>query len=403
MDGIYARGPKTWRIAIEFDPDPKTGKRRQKFYTFHGMLKEAKEERTRLLRQRDVGQLTFVVSSKTTVAEYLEHWVNTQVAMNYRPKSYQNYHNQVRIYLIPTLGALQLTKLTSEQIREAFARLATGKGLAPRSLQLTKAVLHKALDDAVDEWKILSHNPMQNLRLPRVESETPRVWNEEEVGHFLTLTCQIPSPYGPLFWLALHTGMRPGEYLALRWQDLRGSFLQVCQTVQWLDGKHYFGAPKTRTGRRRIDLSPEAIEILRTHHRYQLEEKLKAGPAYQDQDLVFAYPDGSPLSGGNVADRFRSLVQKTGLPRISLYHLRHTMATTWLAAGVHPKVVSERLGHSKIAITMDTYSAVLPGLQSGALHTVESHLSRCQNVAKPGFTDVKAEPKVASLQGKRHR
>lgn len=173
-----------------------------------------------------------------------------------------------------------------------------------------------------------------------------------------------------MFVLAIETGMRPGEYLALQWQDVdfKNLSLSVRRTVKAKKGGgFYFSTPKTAKGNRSIDLSLELLDALKAHRILQLKAKMKLRNVYRDHDLVFANEIGDPLLIGNVRKRyFDQILKKAGLPRIRLYDLRHTSATMLLAGGEHPKVVAERLGHASTNLTLDTYSHVLPGMQKQA-------------------------------------
>jgi integrase len=172
----------------------------------------------------------------------------------------------------------------------------------------------------------------------------------------------------PLLRLAATTGMRRGEVLGLRWRDVdlqRGVLQVVQQRVRGADALTY-GPPKTSRGRRRIDLDPATVSAPREHRRRQLEDRLAFGPGYIDADLVFARADGSPLDPDVVSRSFERLARRVGLTPIRFHDLRHTHATLALAAGIHPKVVQERLGHSSVSITLDLYSHAVPAMQADA-------------------------------------
>jgi integrase len=172
--------------------------------------------------------------------------------------------------------------------------------------------------------------------------------------------------------LAALTGMRRGEVLGLRWADLDldEGWLAVCQTLVVVDNQICVSQPKTARGRRRIALDPVTISALRGHRRAQAAERLVAGPGWSDTGLLFTHEDGRPLHPEYVRRLFDRHLRRVGLPRIRLHDLRHTHATLALQAGVHPKVVSERLGHTTVAITLDVYSHAIPALQQDAATTV---------------------------------
>ena len=172
--------------------------------------------------------------------------------------------------------------------------------------------------------------------------------------------------------------MRRGELLGLRWQDvdLDGAVLNIQQTAQRIRGTGIvFRQPKTRLSRRAIALSAEAVAVLRRQRRTQAEGRLLAGAAYEDRDLVFATGLGSPLGPENVLRTWYGVVEAAGLPGLRVHDLRHAHATLMLGKGIHPKIVSERLGHASVNITLDTYSHVLPGLQAAAADALDALLA----------------------------
>jgi integrase len=187
------------------------------------------------------------------------------------------------------------------------------------------------------------------------------------------------TSYDSLVYLALMTGLRQGELLGLRWQDvnLEASVLHVRQTCQWLSGEGFiFRQPKTYRGTRPVALSRATVERLREHRRRQLEQRLAAGPAYEDNDLVFANALGAPVHPTNLRRAWLALAREAGLDRLRFHDLRHAHASLLLQQGVHPKIVSERLGHAGVAITLDLYSHVLPDLQAQAADGLDDLLSR---------------------------
>ncbi len=180
-----------------------------------------------------------------------------------------------------------------------------------------------------------------------------------------------------MIYLALATGARLGELLALRWRevDLDRGNLQVIRTARRITGKGIaYSEPKTHRSRRPVALSGETVQVLREHWRAQAERRLELGPTYADNGLVFASLTGHPLDDSNLRRAFRRTLADAGLPRLRFHDLRHSAATLMLRAGVHPKVVSERLGHATVGITLDTYSHVLPDLQRDAAEALDAVL-----------------------------
>ena len=195
--------------------------------------------------------------------------------------------------------------------------------------------------------------------------------------------------YHPLIHLAVYTGMRRSELLALRWQsvDLDLATLSVVQVMHRLRGGRFiFEPPKTAKSRRMVALSPTAVLALRAHKERQVSDKILMGSSLYDQDLVFCHPDGSPLKPDTVTHAFADLMSKARLPKIRFHDLRHTHASLMLKANVHPKIVSERLGHASVSITLDTYSHVAPGLQAAAALRFDEGMAEIETSKEPAET-----------------
>jgi integrase len=261
-----------------------------------------------------------------------------------------------------------LAKLTPQQIAACYGDL-LAKGLAPRTVQYAHAVLHRALDQAV-RWNLIVRNPTDAVDAPRPQRKEIAVLNAEQAQRFLDAA--KGDRLHALYVLALMTGMRQGELLGLRWQDvdLGAGSVSVRRTLVRTSQGWSWAEPKTAKGRRTVALPAIAVEALRQHRIKQLEERLRAGSIWDDHDLVFPNHTGKPLERQNVVKRsFRPLLNRAGLPA---NRLRHSAATLLLLLGEHPKVVQERLGHSTIGVTMDTYSHVLPDMQRKAADRLDT-------------------------------
>ena len=238
-----------------------------------------------------------------------------------------------------------------------------------------RSVLRNALQQAV-RWRMLPENPARSVDLPRWEKREMQALTPAEVARFREAAAS--DPWAVFFDFALATGMRPGEILALRWEDLDldAGTVTVRRALVGAGSRSRFAEPKTPKSRRTIPLPGSLIHALAAHKRRQAVHRLKLGPEYEDQDLVFASATGGPHDARNLADRhLKPILRRAKLPgSFRLYDLRHTCATLLLAAGVHPKVVSERLGHAGITLTLDTYAHVLPGMQRKAADRLEAIL-----------------------------
>lgn len=380
-EGIYKRGKsdKKWSIVINVGTDPKTGKRKQKWYSFTGTKRQAEAERVRLLGLRNTGALV-IDPTTATVEEYLQHWLRTYVASNCRPLTHRDYSYQMKHFIISLLGSKRLAKLTQAEVREAYATLLAegapgGKPVAANSMMTIHAVFHRALTHAV-KWGMIGRNPAEGIDLPRARRRDMTVWSVEDVRRFLNTVEGIQQPYGAFLSLAIMTGMRPSEIIALRWQDadLERGFLQIVQSIQRFNRTTVISEPKTASGRRRVALTPMAVALLKRQKASQNADRLRAGPAFQDSGLVFTNALGEPVKIEQARALFKQAIKAAGLPDIRLYDTRHTHASLLLHENVHPKIVSERLGHSNISVTLNVYSHLLPGLQDAAASKLDQLL-----------------------------
>jgi integrase len=272
-----------------------------------------------------------------------------------------------------------LQKLQPAHLQTLYSeKLASGRadgngGLAPRTVQYLHRILREALHQAV-KWQLVNRNVADATEPPRAARAQVKVWNDEQVRAFLAATQK--NYYAPIWHLALTTGLRRGELLGLRWEDVdfEDGVLRVRQSLVEVNGTPIFQEPKTKSGRRTVALFPVTLAELRAHRTRQLKHRLEIGPAWEGYDLVFASADGRPIYPANLARHFRRLVKELQLPAIPFHSLRHTHATLMLRDGMHVKVMSERLGHSSIAITLDTYSHVLPDMQRHALELMNESI-----------------------------
>jgi len=314
---------------------------------------------------------------KVTFGDYLlERWLST-VEHQLRPSTWDSYHRMIRLHVVPTLGAIPLQQLTAEHFDRLYARLLNsgrlrdGTGLSPKTVRYLHNTLRKALHDA-ERKQLVTRNVAQAADPPKVRqggNREMKTWTAEQLRDFLLAT-EGHRMY-VAFVLAATTGMRRGEVLGVRWQDvdLVARRLAVRQTVLTLNYAVSFGTPKTARGRRLIALDGSTVAVLQAHRRRQLEERAVA-EAYHDHDLVLARPDGEPVHPDYFSQCFDRTVARLGMPRIRLHDLRHTHATLGLAAGLQPKVISDRLGHATVAFTQDIYVHAIPRLEEEAAEKV---------------------------------
>ena len=335
-----------------------TGTKRK---TLYGKNREdVAEKLVDALSNRNQG-LVFDAGSQT-VGEYMEQWLQTSARESVRESTYESYRNQVRRYVVPAIGRVKLKRLSAMQIQGMY-RAMLDRGLSPRTVQYTHAVLHRALRQAV-RWGLVPRNVSEDVDRPRIRPEEIRPLNRHQARHLLNTAGESGDRFEALYVLALHTGMRPGELLGLKWEDVNFDEGGL-QLNRALAGKN-LTSPKTKRSRRRIDLSTASIAALKAHRKRQLEERMQKAGLWRDHGLVFPSTVGTPLFHRNVVRAFKNLLKRAGLPQSTrLYDLRHTCATLLLGSNVHPKYVQELLGHASIALTLDTYSHVLKGMDGG--------------------------------------
>ncbi|MBR1155892.1 tyrosine-type recombinase/integrase [Bradyrhizobium sp. JYMT SZCCT0428] len=371
---IRERSPGHWAIVFDV-PDPKTGKRRRKWYSFKGTKRQAQVESARLISEFKSGNA--LEPTKTTVSEYLEKWleyIRTQVS----PRTFERYGEIVRKNISPLIGTIQLTKLSPMAISTAYSTaLTSGRrkgsgGLSPRTVHHCHRVLKQALTQAV-RWQLMGRSPADSVDPPKVERTAMTTYDLKQTGELIEAlrgTCLfIPT------LLAVLLGMRRGEIAALRWRSvsLETAQLAVVESVEQMNSAVRLKPPKNGRART-VALGRTIVEELRAYRLTQAQGLLKLGVRLSDDNFVCAHADGEMMEPVWITREWARVIRGTGLPRYRFHDLRHAHATHLLASGTHPKVASERLGHSKIGITLDLYSHVMPGMQEDAAARADAAL-----------------------------
>lgn len=337
------------------------GKRNRK--AFYGKTRREVQEKLKIaLRAQQQGLP--LSSDRQTVTAYLTEWLGT-VKSSVRPSTWRRYEENVRLHTLPALGAHTLAQLGPQHLRALYTNRLEA-GLSPASVHHLHAVLHVALRQAERDG-IIARNVAALVTPPRTAHREMQTLSPEQARALLEAARE--DRLEALYVLAVTTGMREGELLALRWRDvdLEGRTVAVRSTLQWTPDGFELAETKTATSRRQVAVTDAAIAALRRHRGAQREGRVRVLAAWRDLDLVFANELGGPLSASNLLRRsFRPLLERAGLPRIRFHDLRHTAATLMLGLGRHPKVVSEMLGHSQISVTLDLYSHVTPTMQREA-------------------------------------
>jgi integrase len=333
--------------------------------------KEVADKLAKALSERSSG-LVFDAGT-LTLSEYLDRWLINSVRDTVRQRTWERYEQIARVHIKPALGRVRMTALTAAHVRSLY-RAKLDVGLASRTVQYIHTTLHKALKDAVADG-LIPRNVTDGIKAPRPKKKEINPLSPDQTRAFLRAVSG--DRFEALYVLAVHTGLRAGELLGLKWEDvdLEGGTLQVRRTLSETRTGHVFEAPKNGKGRN-IRLTPGAVDALKQHKATQNAERLKAGPTWEDNGLIFPSQRGTTMNEKNLTARsFKPILKRTGLPDIRLHDLRHTCATLLLSRGVHPKFVQELLGHATIAITLDTYSHVLPGMGDQTAAAMEAALT----------------------------
>jgi integrase len=363
---IYqAKGDGRWVAALLLP----SGKRK---YLYGKTRKEVADKLKAAVKDLDAG--IDLGAGRLTVAQYMDKWLAASVKPSVKVKTYEGYESIARVRVVPRIGRKQLSNLTPLDLQALYADLAED-GLSARSIHHTHRCLHRAFVQAI-RWGLLSRNPCDGVTAPKATRSEMRVLAPEQVNTFLAATREHPAR--ALYALAVTTGMRQGELLGLRWQDvdLDAGRLAVRQALQRQRGNGLvFVEPKTPRSRRTIVLSRLAIAALREHRDRQAFARRTAGAEWQKRDLVFCDYFGAPLDPSYQTATFKAALQRAKLPEIRFHDLRHTAATLLLSKGVHVKLVSEMLGHSTITLTLDTYSHLIPAMHGDAAAAMDAVLS----------------------------
>lgn len=380
---VRQRGKKGQWYAVFDVADPATGKRKRRWQKLDNCKgkREAEKACERLVMQRLEG--TYVDPSKTTVAEFLERWIE-HMRGQVSPRSHERYGELCRKNLAPLIGSIALTKMQPAQISQAYAKaLASGRrdgqgGLSPRTVTHMHRVLREALQQAL-RWQLLARNPADAVRAPKVERRQMSVLDTEGTADLIEAArgtvLLIPILLGAL------CGLRRGEIVALRWRciDLERGQLSVTRSAEQTD--RGVREKETKSGNNRsLALSPNMVEELRQHRLRQAESLLALGVRLTDEHHVVGREDGQPLQPRSLSHAFTKFLHRhRELKRIRLHDLRHSHATALLKDGTHPKIAQERLGHSSVSVTIDVYSHVLPNMQAEAVNRVDASLKEALN------------------------
>lgn len=366
------KGEDKWMYMLDTGKN-ENGKRKQKKKSGFKSEKEAKKALT--LAESEVYQGTYIEPSKVSYGEYVFNWLNNR-KLDLHEQTYTANKMYIKKYIIPHLGKVSLTDLRKDHIQKfintmcEIERKDGKKGYAPKTIKKAVEIIRTSLGDAVED-ELIKKNVSKKVTLPKQVKKEMTVWTHEEVDVFKRVA-EKDKLYCA-FYLALATGMRQGEILGLRWKDI--DFDNKTLTIHQVlghNGKVIYSGAKNKTSERTIPLTELTIKALRIQKAIVAEDKMKNRKSYQDLGLVICTSLGTPQSPRNLLRSFYRLIKQADVPKITFHNLRDTHATLLLSKGVNVKVISERLGHSSIRVTLDTYSHILPTMQKDALDKLEN-------------------------------
>ena len=310
---ITRRAKDSYTVVLNLGTDPETGKRRQQWVTVRGTKKEAERRLSELLNQLDTG--TFVKPRKITVGEYLQQWLADYAELHCSPKTIESYRQVINCHLVPELGNIKLVELEARHLQTVFAKKKES-GLSARTVRYLYSLMSQVLRYAVRQG-VLNRNVAQNTEPPKMEHRELDTIRPEQINTFLEAARE--TPHYALFYLLLHTGLRRGEALALKWKNVDmgmaslgvQAYLSVTLSLSKVAGKIYVKEPKTSSGKRRVALPPSLTLVLQQYKLKQQESFRLLGKALTDEDYVFCHHDGTPLDPSTVSHSFAHALRKT--------------------------------------------------------------------------------------------
>ncbi len=344
-----------YEAVVDLGSDPITGKRRQRSRTYRSK-KEANVGMTRWLAEIDGGGA--VDRSRATMAQHLRYWLETYARPNLSAKTLEMYEHIIERHIIPDLGAIPLQKLTPDQVQSFYAKK-QADGCGARTIQLCHLRLSQSLKQAM-MMGLVPRNVADFVKAPRAPAREMQTWTADEARAYLEVAAD--SHFGPVWLVSLATGMRRGELLGLRWQDVdcERRILSVRKTIGVVKGKLEIKKPKTPRSIRDIAVQPAVVEALRAHRLAQNERRLALGAAWEDFGLVFCASNGRPIHPENLSREHKRFVKLASVPLIRIHDQRHTHVTLAIAAGADVGAVSRRVGHVRTSITTDIYQHIMP-------------------------------------------
>jgi len=365
---IRSKGKNSWQLQIYTGPGP-DGKPRRHFETVRGRKGDAQRRLTELLSSLDKG--VYTPPGRVTVAEHLHQWLDGYVKTNCSIRTLDAVQSIAEHHLIPALGHIQLKQLHPQAIQAYYGKEC--EKLSSRTVHYYHRILSQSLKYAVRQG-YLGRNPCELVDPPSPHKKPMRTLTPSELEALLDNASS--NQFYPVIYTAVSTGLRQAELLGLTWRSIDLDFLSISvnQVLYKRRGVCQFNEPKTSHSRRRVSMTPKLAIYLRG---YRLEREClyrELGKELTLDDLVFAHVEGKPIDPSVLTHNFARIVKRTGLENVRFHDLRHTFASLMLLRGAKPKVISEALGHSSVAFTMDTYSHIIEGMQEEAMALLDEAL-----------------------------
>lgn len=369
-----AKSGYTWSFTIENGIDPLTGKRKQTTRRGFATKKEAENAAKELSTQLENG--LNIVDNKMTLNQYLPKWLEMAAKRKVKDTTFENYQNVINFRILPVLGHVTLKDLNGSACQNFF-NLLIDQELSNGYIKTIYKIFNISLEKAID-WDLILKNPLRKVDIPKERKRKYTVWKREELLRFLQVAKDEDLDYFALFFVCIYTGLRRGELLGLKWEDVnfKDGNLHIQRNQTYLNGTFTYGSLKTESSSRVIKLDDETLNTLMQHKKRQSELKLLYGPQYSIENLIFSRKNGQPIQPTTLTVTFHNIMKKSNVPKIRFHDLRHTHATLLLEAGVSLKEVQERLGHSSIKMTGDIYAHVTEEMKSNASKKFSEYMQK---------------------------
>ena len=370
---ITQDGKASYQVIVESDKDPLTGKRQRQYRTVNGTKKEAEAVLDRMKAELDGGEAVLKPSA-LKLSDWLDEWL-TLYLPNIEETTRAGYKDRINNKLIPYLGNIQLKSLKTAMIQRWVNTLSQEENLSPKSVKNVFLNLKAALDKAVT-LRMIPQNPCTGVELPKLQKYQAEVYDEAEITKLFEVAKGTDMYL--LISLELSLGLRRGEIAALQWSDVdfERSVIHITQNSVLVGSKTITKAPKTQAGIRDLYVGDKLLELLKSEYKKYLDDKKRLGGDFIDSNHIIRQPNGKEFVPTSLTQKWIRFRKEHGLKEILLHDLRHTCATAMLSAGIQPKVIQARLGHSDISTTLNIYTHSLPSMNKEAGEKIDELLSK---------------------------